>query len=392
MKMYTGTEYVRIAIANAAGFEKSMPDNETKILWTMTTDLDEYITLAKNPMAYLDAVQALRDAENGVPSGFICGMDAGSSGVQMLAVLTGDLVAAVSTGLARVDGRGNFYQDVENTVDAELEIDPEDLKQAVMTAFYMSEKVPEDVFGEENMHFFNEALSTCAPYCFELLQMVKELHPELDKTAYEWDMPNGYHVYTPIIVTDKLTTIEMLGGNFKYETKSITEDPKYKGLLANIAHSTDAFVSDEVGDRTGYNRDILMNGLVVIERALANWKGDACTNTVPSIRWINDMGLGKYHTISEVRKQFTLGQLQALKELAIDVMKWNSFPNFARHDEFCSYPVAMNEIRYHYQTVMSQIASSTLLSDILSSICDEEITIDKVDISAEVLAGNYGLN
>ena len=222
--------------------------------------------------------------------------------------------------------------------------------------------------------------------------MVRELHLEFNKTSYNWRMPNGYEIYTPVLVTDKLTTVNMLGGSFRYETKFIGEDLSYKGLLANIAHSTDAFVSDEVGDRVGYNRDIVMNGLTVIQRALGNYKGEACTDTVPSIRWINDMGLGKYHTIAQVRKQFTLGQLQAMHDLAIDVMKWESFPNFARHDEFCSYPIAMNNIRYWYQRVMSEIASSNLLSEILSSICDEEVIIDKIDISKEVLQGSYGLN
>ncbi|MDC0644018.1 hypothetical protein OAP32_00410 [Crocinitomicaceae bacterium] len=392
-KRYTPIQYVQIALSNAAGFEKTMSDNETKILWASDLGVEGLEQFeAEDPMAYADALQAYKDALSGTPSGFICGMDAGASGAQMLAVLTGDLKAAIHTGLAKAEGRGDFYKAVVNALDSSLDIDPKDVKSAVMTALYMSEKIPEEVFGAENLALFEEALNECAPYVYELLVMVRTLHQDLQKTSYEWTMPNGYHVYTPTLVTDKLTTVEMLGGSFRYETKSIEYDESYKGLLANLAHSTDAFVSDEVGDRTGYDKDIVTMGLEVINKALAGAEVEADTKTCPSIRWINDMGMGKYRTIAQVLQQFTLPQLQALKELALDVLNWKSYPNFARHDEFCSYPAAMNEIRYHYQTVMSQIAASDLLSEILSSICDEVVEVDKIDISAEVKAGNYGLN
>ena len=373
-----------------------MSDNETKILWATDlglAGLEQYQSKAKEQMAYAAAMQAYKDAINGVPSGFICGMDAGASGVQMLSVLTGDLKAAQLTGLASEEQRGNFYKAVTDCIDMDaLDLEADDVKQSVMTAFYMSEKIPEEVFGAENMDVFADALMECAPLCYELLLEVRDLHQELGKTSYEWTMPNGFHVYTPTIVTDKLTTLEMLGGSFRYETKSIEYDESYKGLLANLAHSTDAYVSDEVGDRTGYNEDVVKNGLMLITKALANASVEACKSKCPSIRWINDIGMGHYKNIAAIRKQFSLEELQALKELALDVLNWNSYPNFARHDEFCSYPAAMNEIRYHYQKVMSEIAASDLLSDILSSICDEEVTVDKIDISAEVLAGSYGLN
>ena len=392
MKYYTDLQYVQIALANAAGFEKTISSNENKILWAEMADLADWKAKAKDKMAYADAYQAYQDAHAGIPSGFIMGMDAGASGVQMLSVLTGDLKAAISTGLAKEHERGNFYKDVEKAVDSGLDIDPDDLKQAVMTAFYMSEKVPTEVFGEDNMHYFNEALDECAPECFGLLQMVLGLHGELGKTSYSWPMPNGYKVYTPVLVTDKLTTVDMLGGTFRYETKNIAEDESYKGLLANIAHSVDAFVSDEVGDRVMYDEDIIRNGIAVLDKALGKSQIAPDTTTAPSIRWVNDMGMGRYTTIAQVRKQFSLAELQALRLLAKDVLKWEAVPTFARHDEFCTYPCGMNAVRYQYQTVMAQIAKSSLLDVILSNICDEEVIVDKADISQEVLQSNYGLN
>lgn len=391
MKFYTDLQYVQIALANAAGFEKSIPSNENKILWAEFADLEDWLTKAKEPMAYANALQAYKDALAGKPSGFIMGFDASASGFQMAAVLTGDLEAAIRTGLAKTDCRGNFYKDIQDYVGSELDLDADDVKQAVMTAMYMSEKVPEEVFGEENMQVFYEALEKCAPRCFDLLKMVLPLHQELGKTSYTFTAPNGYVAYTPVLVTDKSTTVNMLGGSFIYETISITHDESYKGLLANICHFTDAYVSDEVGDRVNFNEDIVRNGLSVLNRALANYDGPIETDIAPSIRWINDMGLGVYTKISQVRSIFSLPRLAALRVLALDLLYWEPVPNFARHDEFCSYPSGMNALRYQYQKVMSEIASSNLLADILSSICDEEVTIDKEDISAAVLAGEYGL-
>ena len=80
-KKYTPIQYVQIALSNAAGFEKTMSDNETKILWASDLGLEGLEQFeAEEPMAYASALQAYKDALSGTPSGFICGMDAGASG------------------------------------------------------------------------------------------------------------------------------------------------------------------------------------------------------------------------------------------------------------------------------------------------------------------------
>lgn len=397
MRIYTGLDYVKITMANAYGNGiNKLPTFEEQLTWvdnTSTANLYNQVETAEEPMLYKRALNAYIDCLNDEPTGFTANLDASVSGVQMLSVLTGDLEAAKRTGLAR-NYRGTFYTDVSELIDSELEntdldVSYKECKAAVMTAFYMSEAEPEKVFGKDNLSVFNATLEHCAPRCFELLQYCLRLHTKLQKPEYSWEMPNGTVVKTPNLMTN-VSNVEMLGGNFKFNWKEKKYNPAFKGLLANIAHSTDAFVATEIGDRVDYNPEVINHCLSVLGLILLSYDGDIETKTVPSIRWINDIGAGRM-SIEETMSAFTLAELAALEQLAQSIVKFKPMPNYEIHDEFWSYPDGLNAVRYHYQMVMGQIAQSNLLDKILTSICGKPVTITKQDISEEVFNGEYGI-
>ena len=107
MQTFTGLQYLQIDIANQMAntddphvkLDKSQ--FEDRIAWVQQyeNDLEDLVDLADKPFQYLAAVMAYRDAQNGIPTGHLVGVDAAASGLQIMSALTGCQVTARNTGL-----------------------------------------------------------------------------------------------------------------------------------------------------------------------------------------------------------------------------------------------------------------------------------------------------
>lgn len=80
MQHFSGRDYIKIDIANQWGLDKK-PWNE-RIEWVNDNDkvLESLDTKADKPLLYMKAVRAHRKAQQGIPTGFIMGLDATNSG------------------------------------------------------------------------------------------------------------------------------------------------------------------------------------------------------------------------------------------------------------------------------------------------------------------------
>ena len=150
MQKFTGIQYVKIAIANAFGHDKQL--FEWRIKWVddavadhlLTSEdvLNQYIDNAAEPSLFLSGVMALKDALAGNASGYMVGLDACSSGIQIMGALIGCATTCRSTGLIDPTTRADIYTDVTNVMNQELnaiglDVSPmrNDVKQALMTHF-----------------------------------------------------------------------------------------------------------------------------------------------------------------------------------------------------------------------------------------------------------------
>lgn len=109
MQTFTGWEYLLIDVANNFGLDKLL--FEERIAWA-EGHLDQLETLAEfaetKPL-YMKAVQAIRKAQNGIPSGHLVGFDACCSGVQIMSAITGCVAGATATGLVDPNVRADAY-------------------------------------------------------------------------------------------------------------------------------------------------------------------------------------------------------------------------------------------------------------------------------------------
>ena len=211
MKEYSGLDYLRIDIANQMAIQNDKGitldkcDFEERLAWVnqYEDNLEDLVNIADKPFQYLAAVMAYRDAQNGVPIGHLVELDAGASGLQLMACLTGCETTAHNTGL--LGGHiSDVYQvckeEMELLLGEEIDIPRKPVKQAMMTRYYGSKNKPKQVFGDGTPEYyaFYKANETVAPGACELLDiLISSWQPyALD---HHWVMPDGFNVHVPVM-------------------------------------------------------------------------------------------------------------------------------------------------------------------------------------------------
>lgn len=137
METFTGTEYLKIDIANSFGLDKELfPD---RIDWTEQNlnNLESLIPDAESPFLFSKAVTALRLTEAKVPIKHIMYLDATASGPQIMAALSGCHKTAFATNMIDPKQRVDLYAGVVAGMNAMLlpiyHVDRELIKKPVMT-------------------------------------------------------------------------------------------------------------------------------------------------------------------------------------------------------------------------------------------------------------------
>ena len=122
MEQFSGLDYIKIDIANNFGHDKFTWMD--RIAWVDHQDnLYEAVEQAKEPMLMVKSINAMCDAMEGVPTGFISSMDATGSGVQIMACLmncktTAEQVNLVDTGMRRC-----LYSEIAYVMDMEKDVE-----------------------------------------------------------------------------------------------------------------------------------------------------------------------------------------------------------------------------------------------------------------------------
>lgn len=140
MQCFTGWEYLLIDVANNFGLDKLL--FEDRIAWTEgnLNDLENLAEFAETKPLYLKAVQAIRKAQQGIPTGHLVGFDACCSGIQVMSAITGCESGATATGLVDPNVRADAYSrttevmnEVLRTQGITVDVSRKDAKQALMT-------------------------------------------------------------------------------------------------------------------------------------------------------------------------------------------------------------------------------------------------------------------
>lgn len=269
---FTGVQYLKIDIANNFGLDKE--DWDIRLAWFDDNEdkLDELLKQAEEPALYYAGVQAYKQFKAGKPSGYPISLDATSSGIQLLAALTGDRKAASLCNVIDTGHREDAYTGLYNSMVARLgegaKIDRKDTKAAIMTAMYASTAVPKRVFGEGALlDMFYQTMEEEAPGPWEVTKTMLAIWDNT-ATVNEWVMPDNFHVRVKVMgqETDYVNFV-----NKPYEVNYSVNRPIEGGrsLGANMIHSLDGMLVREMTRRCAYNGD----HIVKVKRWLEECRG-----------------------------------------------------------------------------------------------------------------------
>lgn len=396
---FTGKQYLKIDVANNFGLDKE--DWDVRIKWfdDNEANLDGLIKQAEEPALYYAGVQAWKKACKGQSSGYPISLDATSSGIQLLAALTGDRKAAsicnvIDTG-HREDAYTSLYTTMLERVGEAAKITRKDTKNAIMTAFYASTAVPKRVFGEGALlaTFFDTMDSEC-PGPWEVTKTMLDIWDATAKTN-EWVMPDNFHVKVKVMgnVTDYVHFL-----NEPFEVNFSINKPIEGGrsLGANMIHSLDGMLVREMTRRCMHNPD----KITTIKRWLTEARGGTSRSRESdkvvmqlASHW-NDSGFLSARVLDYVDAA-NMGHLNkaALSSL-VHSLPEKSFQVLSVHDCFRVLPNYGNDLRRQYNQLLSEIAKSDLLSFLVSQIVKRRVHVAKIDPSLhlDILDANYALS
>lgn len=386
MTFYTGYEYLLIDAASQFGLDKLT--FEDRIAWTEANlnDLEARADEAETKPLYIKAVQAIRKAQQGLPTGHMVGVDGCCSGIQVMSVLTGCEAGAKATGLVDPDVRADAYEacttEMNNILGGGLVVARSDAKQALMTSFYGSKAQPKTLFGEETPELaaFYQAAQTIAPGAWELLQdLLGSWQPYA--LGHQWVMPDGFDARIKVMkkVEARIEVDELDHATFTYEFYENHGSKSGLSNAANVTHSVDAYILRCMHRRLNYDRQVFEQAAAWIEiEMLERLMGAPRTESRPMGKAGYYVDQYKRSTVADIVIVPHLNQdnlqllsqkhLEALASIVNNMLQYQPFELVTIHDEFKAHANNINWVRYQYKEILADLADSFLLDDLLSQI------------------------
>lgn len=400
-KQFNPMQYLAIDIANHYGLDKL--EYEQRIQWVKDNlyNLESHQSKAEEPLLYIKAVKALRDSMQGKPTGHTVALDSVCSGLQLMSVLMGCKDGASLTGLIDPNKRTDAYTlitDHMNTLLSQAGIDNvivsrKDAKQAIMTALYGSIAEPLKIFGKKLLPYFYQALNDKCKGAMQLLEYLRDSWNS-ETTAHQWELPDGYFAHVPVmeLMETRFNIVEL---NYKPVVQFYDNVPTEKGIsnIANVVHSVDAYVLRSMVRRCNYNKPLLkqfLNNSIGI-------KYDPYIDTEnPDIDRYLRTKIADISVIERITpdniKTYPTEMIDELRQICKDIIKHEPFEIITIHDSFACHANNCNQMRYHYNQILAQLADSMLVTDLLQQLYgDNQITPKLGNISEYIRNSNYGI-
>jgi len=396
---FTGREYLAIDIASNFGLDKVRWDERLKWFNDNEANLENLLHKAKEPALYHAGVQAWRDVQDGKPIGYMISLDATSSGLQFLAALTGDHLAArlcnvVDTG-EREDAYEVIYQEMIRRTGGTAKIDREGNKQAIMTALYSSTAVPKEVYGEGALlDIFYKTMNDLAPGAWELNEAMLGLwNPTA--LSHDWVLPDNFHVKIKVMARAK-EVIHVLDRPIDIYTKVNAPMAEGRSLGANTIHSIDGMVVREMTRRCDYDRDQVIDVLNILARDAEAGPSDPMKDAMLARLWDHYKQSG--YLSARILDYITAQNVDMIDRTPvidlIESMPKRPFKVVSIHDCFRCLPHYGNDLRRQYNLQLALIAKSNLLSFMISQIVGKKVTIGKLtpSLHKQITDTNYALS
>jgi hypothetical protein len=399
MQKFTGKQYLAMDIAGSYGLDNK--DWDVRLAWfeEHKHDLMSMMQTAKEPALFFAGVKAWEDTMAGKPSGYPISLDATCSGMQILACLTGDEMAAKLCNVVgvghRADAYTSLYQSMLNHLGQTGLITRAKTKEAILTSLYGSQAIPKQVFGEGILlTTFHNTMESETPAVWELNKTYLAIW-DPERLVYKWTLPDNFHVQ--ITVMGQITESVMFD-NQPFEVSTMVNMPVEEGrsLGANTTHSVDGMIVREMIRRCNYNPSQVAKVKGYLHDCEAHDTGaDDYDSEMVRILWdhykesgylsarilnhihLDNAGIVDYSTVLEL----------------INSLPAKPFEVIAIHDCFRCLPNYGDDLRMQYNRQLFEIARSNLLSSLFTQLLGHKADIGKMvpDMYTRILDADYAL-
>jgi len=412
MKTFTGWQYLLIDLANQFGHDKLVFEKRIEWAEANLNELEDLADQAETKPLYMKAMQAIRKAQAGIPSGHMVGLDACCSGIQLMSVLTGCVKGATATGLVNPNERSDAYtyttQVMGTILGSSVNISRADAKQSLMTSFYGSKAMPKQIFGEDTpeLDAFYQAANQVAPGAWELLQdLLGSWKPW--GLIHQWKLPDGFDAKVKVMNKRevRIEVDELDHATFTYEFYENLGARHGLSNAANVVHSMDAYVVREMHRRCNYDAEMVDQAFRAISKEKeARIQGESQQEPSPTGKVAYYMQQYERSTLTSVVILPYLGEtnvkylsdahLDSLKSMAATLLTYKPFALVTIHDEFKAHPNNLNTVRWQYRELMAEIAKSMVLDDLLSQVHGRPGVFPKMtyDLADHIRGSNYALS
>ena len=395
---FSAADYLRIDIANNYGLDKENWDYRIKWFDENEANLDNLITQAEEPALFFAGVKAWNQSKEGKPIGYGISLDATSSGIQLLSLLSGCRTSAsicnvVDTG-QREDAYTAVYAAMCERIGEKAKIERKDAKAALMTAMYSSKAVPAEVFGEgELLETFYTVVHEKLPGAWALNEAFLALWQK-QNLSHDWVLPDNFHVHIKVMGTVQ-ETIHFMNRPYRINIAKNMPSEEGRSLGANVCHSLDGMVVREIIRRCNYNvnqKENVLSVLVQSNKAISVIRDkDKMLNTMWN-HYINSGFLSA--RILDYIDQYNIDNVdRGIIHKMIDTFPEKPFKVLTIHDCFRVHPNYGNDLRKQYNQILYEIGKSNMLQYIVEQITGRQINVVKKDNFAdEILESNYALS
>lgn len=407
MQTFTPIEYLKIDVAGSYGHDKlSWTDriawfdaNEAAILNAADNSKEPLLREAEAPALFFAGANAYKEALEGKAIGYPISLDATASGAQLLAILKGcplsaEMCNVISTGY-REDLYTSIYEIMLIQSGKDSKLTRQDVKDAVMPAFYGSEKRPKEVFGEgEMLDLFEKTMSENAPGIWELNKQLLHLWNPTT-LSHDWILPDNYHVHVKVMGEAEHNFLFM---DIPGVAKCKINEPQAEGrsLSANVVHSVDGMVVREMTARCDYDlKHITELKELIYKKEIFKTSTSRKKDEMVQILWGHYVDSGFLSVrILDYLDERNLGLVDYSVVLKLlKTLPEKPFHLLSVHDCFRVHPNYGNDLRQTYVQILHELAASTLMQFIISQLVGRIVPFHKGALDpADVLKAEYALS
>ena len=371
--MYTAKQWVLIDSGSQFGLDKKhfherlAFGREVLDMVKEGQDMTSWIEKADEPEMFAKSLLTIQDALEGKPNGHLIGLDAASSGPQILSVL-----GRCEVGMRNTGALGNEVPDLYTTLYEGMEGDSltrAQVKNATIPFVYGSQQAPETIFGDQ-AHLFVEEYKRALPAAYAIRGMLLETWDE-NAYSYTWPMPDGHVAHIEVTVTKDVT------GKFKnksYTQRVQLKQPKKVGmsLPAHVTHSYDGFITREITGRCAWDNKVV-EGIAAIKHHFSHGSISEAAEPMKEMEELSEA----FNFISIQGFEFiergclnglSDTYLEALFRLGKSVIQYPSFDIRCIHDEFACHANHVSKMQSAYNLILSESYESTWLNVVLQKL------------------------